>query len=293
MSPAKPPGYLPAFCLHFILPNVLLVVLAMVTGALGAEFGVQYLVWHDDPARQFWVGFSLAFVCLQALYIGFLLWGKKAGRPERFALFPSLADRVTSRLFVSFCVWVVGQLAVLTLVVAGLVLLVQFIDLQAQGPAEPRPAVGDDPNDLRPPAPSYGPWLPLGAAAATVAVFLGGWLAKQFIRLVSSPDAHGATRKLMNWLIDAAEQHPGPGRGGLLLTLWSARTHGPGLGRLWVALFNQTLCLSVGVVFAAVWDLSRLSVAIGVAAGLLLALVAFRARWLYDGRVFRAFLFVL
>src|SRR5262249_60988824 len=121
------------------------------------------------------------------------------------------AARFPSGCSAGFGVGAVGHLAARPRVGAGLVLPGQFIALQAQGPAEPRPAVGDDPNDLRPPAPSYGPWLPLGAAAATVAVFLGGWLAKQFIRLPSSPDAHGATRKLMNWLIDAAARHPGPG----------------------------------------------------------------------------------
>src|SRR5262249_39631968 len=55
----------------------------------------------------------------------------------------------------------------------------------------------------------------------------------------------------------------------------------------------QTLCLSVGVVFAAVWDLSRLSVAIGVAAGLLFGLVAFPGPGLYDGGGVPGFLFVL
>jgi len=83
MSAPKPPGYLPSFCVHFLLPNALLGVLALSVGALGSEYGVQYLVWHDDPVKQFWVGFALALVALQALYIGLLLWGKKAGSPDR------------------------------------------------------------------------------------------------------------------------------------------------------------------------------------------------------------------
>src|SRR5262245_39849083 len=91
-----PPGYLPAFCLHFLLPNTLLIVLALSAGAIGAEYGVTHLVWHDEPVKQFWVGFALALVSLQALYIGFLLWGKKAGRPDRLILCPQLVERVNS-----------------------------------------------------------------------------------------------------------------------------------------------------------------------------------------------------
>ena len=51
--------------------------------------------------------------------------------------------------------------------------------------------------------------------------------------------------------------------------------------------------MAVGVVFAAAWELSNLSIAIGVGGSMLLALVAVRARWMNDGRVFRAFIFVL
>ncbi|HKB01105.1 MAG TPA: patatin-like phospholipase family protein [Gemmataceae bacterium] len=294
MSPAKPPGYLPAFCLHFLLPNTLLAILALVAGGLGAEYGVTYLVWHDEPVKQFWVGFALALVSLEALYIGFLLWGKKAGRPDRVDKLPRLAERINSGLFAHYCLWVVGQLAVLVVVVAGLVLVVQKVDQYAQGTPEPLAPDTFDSGDVAPPRPSYGPWLPLGMAAAAVVLFAGGWVAKQAIRLVSAPTADGPTRKLMTWLVDAADDHPhGPTRGGLLLALWSARTHGSRLRRLWVAAFNQTLCLSVGVVFAAVWELSHLSVAVGVAGAMLFALVAVRARWLSDGRAFRAFLLVL
>ena len=126
MSRPKPPGYLPAFCLSVLLPNVLLARPgALTVGGLGAEFGLTYLVWHDDPGKQFWVGFAFALVSLQALYIGFLLWGKKAGRPDQFARFPELADRVTPRLFLDYCLWVVGQLVLLVVVIGALVLLVQ------------------------------------------------------------------------------------------------------------------------------------------------------------------------
>lgn len=291
---AQPPGYLPSFCISFLLPNTLLGVLALCTGALGAEFGVTYLVWHDEPVKQFWVGFALALVSLQALYIGFLLWGKKAGRPDQLARFPQVADRVNSGLFGKYCAWVVGQLCVLVIVLAALVLLIQFVDNGSLGPLAAKEAGADDTNNIPPPRPNYGPWLPLGAVTAAVAVFFGGWLVKYVIHSLVTPSDPGAPRRLMAWLIDSSEElPPAPKSVGLLLALWSARTHGSPIRRLWVAVFNQTLCLSVGVVFAAVWDLSRLSIAIGVSAAMLFALVAVRAKWLNNSRVFRAFLLLL
>src|SRR6478609_5227662 len=140
MSRATPPGYLPAFCLSVILPNVLLVVLGLTAGGLGADLGLTYLVWHDDPAKQFWVGFALALVSLEALYIGFLLWGKKAGCPERLALHPEIAESVNAGLFGKYCAWVVGQLIVLVVVVAAIVLVIQKVDALAQGAEEARVA---------------------------------------------------------------------------------------------------------------------------------------------------------
>ena len=53
---ASIPGFLSTFCLHFVLPNCLLLIASLVSGALGAEFGITYLIWHENPAKQFWVG---------------------------------------------------------------------------------------------------------------------------------------------------------------------------------------------------------------------------------------------
>jgi predicted acylesterase/phospholipase RssA len=293
MSRAKPPGYLPAFCLSVLLPNALLVVLGLTVGGLGAEYGLTYLVWHDDPGKQFWVGFAFALVSLEALYIGFLLWAKKAGRPDQFARFPELADRVTSRLFLDYCLWVVGQLVLLVVVIGALVLLVQKIDAYTHGTTGPAVADTDDSHNVPPPRPNYGPWLPLGATAAALAVFVGGWLARHAIRFLSPPGPATAPRKLMTWLIDPADEQPAPPRGGLLLALWAARNNGSAYRRVCMAVFNQTVCLAIGVVFTAVWEQSHLSVAVGVGAALVVGLVAVRARWLHDGRVFRAFLLLV
>lgn len=294
VKPAHPPGYLPVFCLSFLLPNTLLAVLALCSGVLGAEYGVTYLVWHDDPIKQFWVGFAFALISLQALYIGFLLWGKKAGRPDQLVRFPRLAERIDSHLFAKYCLWVVGLLCVLVLVLAALVLIVQFIDTSSFGPLAAKPPTTDDPSNIPPPRPNYGPWLPLGGLSAALTLFVGGWLARYIIHSMTTPSDPGAPRRLMAWLIDSTEHiPPTPTNASLIVALWSARTHGSRFRRVWVAIFNQTLCLSVGVVFAAVWDVSRLSIAIGVSAAMLLGLVAVRAHWLNDSRVFRIFLLLL
>jgi predicted acylesterase/phospholipase RssA len=294
VKPAQPPGYLPAFCLSFLLPNALLGVLALCTGALGAEYGVTYLVWHDEPIKQFCVGFALALVSLEALYIGFLLWGKKAGRPDQLVRFPHLVERVDSCLFGKYCAWIVGQLCVLVAVLGVLVILIQFIDTSSLGPLATKGPSADDPSNIPPPRPNYGPLLPLGGLTAALAVFLGGWLAKNAIQMLMTPSEPHAPRRLMAWLIDSTEDlPPAPKTVGLFLALWSARTHGSRLRRMCIAVFNQTLCLSIGILFAAVWDVSRLSIAIAISAAMLFGLVAVRARWLNDARVFKVFLLVL
>ncbi len=288
-KPAKPPGYLPTFCLHFVLPNVLLGVAALVTGGLGAEYGLTYLIWHDDPAKQFWVGFGLGLVVLQALYVGFLLWAKKAGRPEKVVLDPALVEAVNSRSFLRYSAWVVGQLGVVLAIVATLVLLVQFIDGQDL-PGQTSQV--EEADNVPPPRPNYTLALPLGALAAGLVVFLGGWATRVAIGAFAL--SHGSNRRMMNWLNASAERHPhAPTRGGLIVALWSAGIGRSGISRMWIALFSQSLCLAVGVVFAAAWELSNLPVAIGVGATLFVALVTVRARWLNDGRVFRILIFLL
>src|SRR5947208_112171 len=51
MSRAKPPGYLPAFCLTVLLPNALPVVLGLPVGGLAAAYGLTYPVSHYGPWR--------------------------------------------------------------------------------------------------------------------------------------------------------------------------------------------------------------------------------------------------
>lgn len=290
-KPVAMPGFMPTFCVHFILPNVLLAVAGLVTGALGGEYGVPYLVWHDEPAKQYWSGFALSLVVLQTLYVGFMLWGKKVGRPERLAYYPQVLEIVSNRLFGRYAAWIVGQLLVCFAVVTVLILVVQFIDSNAQGL---RANAADVQEGVPPPRPHYSVWLALGGLTGTIVVFLGGIPVRLLIHSFSSPGSSGTTRKMMNWLIASAEEEKkDPPCGGLLLTLWTARTSGSLAQRLWMAAFNQMLCVSVGVVFAAVWELSHWAVAAGVSGFMLVVLMLVRARWLHDVRVFRFFIFAL
>ena len=167
----------------------------------------------------------MALVVLQALYIGFMLWAKKAGRPDRLVRYPEVVERVGPRLFASYCGWVVGQFAVLIVVVGALVLLVQFID--GQGPPTPTPAGAEERDNIPPPRPNYAVALPLGGLAACLTVFIGGGVAKHAIRWFYTPTP-GANRRMMKWLIDAAENDPRPpATGGLVEALWSAARRVP------------------------------------------------------------------
>ncbi len=295
--PPSVPGYLPTFCLHFVLPNCLLLLAAMVSGSLGAEYGITYLIWHENPAKQFWVGYAIGLVVVQCLYVGFLMWAKKTARPEKVQVFPQLLDRFSNRLFVNYCLWVAGQLFLIMAVVAGLILFVQTVDQQGQGP----PAVldmtpaEDSVNAIPPPRPSYGVWLPLGGLAAFATIFVGGGLFKKLVVASGAAgDAQGVMRRMLTRMISSAENHaPSAHCGSMLLTLWDIRGQNSLPRKVGMILFNQTLLMAVGVVFAAVWELSSLGVAVGVAAGLVLFLLLFRARWLNDHRVFRAWLFGL
>ena len=73
------------------------------------------------------------------------------------------------------------------MVVVVVVLTIQFLGGDAQDTGGTRPTDTDDANDIRPPRPNYAVWLPLGGLAAAAVLFLGGFLAKGFIRLLMSP----------------------------------------------------------------------------------------------------------
>src|SRR5262245_16173590 len=82
--------YVFCFLGHFLrylpLSLGLLFLLALLTSLVGEEYGVDKLIWHDDPLRQAANGFALAILALEILFIGYLLWrqdhrlGRAVGR---------------------------------------------------------------------------------------------------------------------------------------------------------------------------------------------------------------------
>ena len=72
--------FLTSFCAHPPLPLVPLLLLGLAAGAVGADYGVNHLFWHDDPLKQAVAGFCLVLVAAQCLLIGYLL-DRKLRRP--------------------------------------------------------------------------------------------------------------------------------------------------------------------------------------------------------------------
>jgi hypothetical protein len=290
----KLPSFLAVFCLHFILPNVLILIAALVTGAVGGEYGLPYLIWHDDPVKQFWVGFGLGVVGFEVLFVGFLLWAKKVARLDRIEKYPQILEMVGPKLFLSYCGWVLGQMLLVLGVLSLAILLVQFLDRNSRGDSDtPIVEAIADPNFL-PPHPNYDIWLALGGIAAIIVVLCGGVVMRRWVLTRIEPGADNASRKILDWIIEAANAPEGkPPEGGLLMALWIARTQGSRLQRVFMALFNQMLCLSVGIVFAAAWELSNVGIAILVGGSMFLSLALVPARWMFDRRVFRVFILSL
>src|SRR5438128_790394 len=78
--------FLTGFCRHLPLPLVLLLLVALLSGQVGTGFGVPYALKYEEEGalgwlKQFWVGFALAAVVLECLFIGFLL--RIRGRSDR------------------------------------------------------------------------------------------------------------------------------------------------------------------------------------------------------------------
>lgn len=299
IAPSAVPGFLPTFCLHFVLPNCLLLIASLVTGAFGSEFGLTYLIWHENPSKQFWVGYALGLVVVQCLYIGFMMWAKKTARPEKILANPRLLELFSPKLFVRYTAWVMGQLILLLILLGGVILLIQTLDRWDEGPISISKVIDTTPaetslNSIAPPRPNYSPWLILGGLSAATTIFLGGWLMKSLIIRGSEGEFQGFTRRMLSRVIDAAESQPQtPNHGSMLLSLWDIRQQNTPVRKLGMVLFNQTLLVFVGVVFAAVWQLSNLGIAVAVLATLVLFLLLFRARWLNDHRVFRIWLLCL
>ncbi len=65
--------FLTGYCTHLLLPALLLLLFGLFTGQVGVDYGVRYLVAHQDPGKQFVVGCALAALALNVLFTGYLL----------------------------------------------------------------------------------------------------------------------------------------------------------------------------------------------------------------------------
>ncbi|MEZ6140763.1 MAG: hypothetical protein R3B84_09350 [Zavarzinella sp.] len=291
------PGYMPTFCLHFVLPTVLLFVVALVTGNFGGEYGIPYLVWHDDVTKQFWVGFGLAILVWQCLLVGFLLWAKKAGRPERFRQNPALVDWISPKRFASYSGWILGQFLAIGIIVGLLVLLVQVIDAVSHGD-QPNLAVApiEDANSVLPPPLNYTWWLPLGALMATAFIFLGGFITKLIVLWRAHSNHQTFLDRAIQWVRNAATYPttaPRELKGSLINALWQAGSQEELRGKIWAGILGHMVFLGLGVVFIAIWELTNLSFSASLVAGIVGVSLLTRARWLSHPRVFQIFLFLL
>src|SRR5687767_14422756 len=67
-------NFLTHFALYLPLPLTILVCVALLTNLLGEGYGVDKLVWHDEPDKQFFVGMSIALLAAEVFFVGYLLW---------------------------------------------------------------------------------------------------------------------------------------------------------------------------------------------------------------------------
>jgi hypothetical protein len=67
-------SFLIHFLTYFPLPAALAFVLLATFNLIGADYGVDKVVWHDEPWKQFFVGYAIGLVITQTLLAGYALW---------------------------------------------------------------------------------------------------------------------------------------------------------------------------------------------------------------------------
>src|SRR5262245_40443534 len=72
--------FLGRFCYYLPLPLTLLAILGLLLGMVGEGYGVRYLVGHENEKKQLLSGFALTLVCIECLYLGYLLDTEKRRR---------------------------------------------------------------------------------------------------------------------------------------------------------------------------------------------------------------------
>jgi hypothetical protein len=193
--------FLTQFCRHPPLPLTLLLFVALLSGRLGAGFGIPHVIRYEEESswwswKQFWVGFGLAVVILECLFVGFLL--QTTDRDGAAARPPG--GRAPAELVLPFRRYATGILACFLGTLAALAVACVLIWVTARYNVRDRwgetaAALGKLYRDS-----AVGWPLVAGAGAAVVAVALVGPL---FRALASgwhkTAWGQGLDRRLLDW----------------------------------------------------------------------------------------------
>jgi predicted acylesterase/phospholipase RssA len=192
--------FLTQFCRHPPLPLLLLLVVALLSGQLGAGFGIPHVIKYEEESswwswKQFFVGFGLAIVTLECLFIGFLL--QTADQDHTTA---NRGGEAPGDLVLSFWRYATGILACVvgTLLVLGVACVVIWVTARYNIPDAWRETVDAFKKLYRESAVGWP--LTAGAGAAVVMVSLVGpcfgWLAARWYKTAWG---QGLDRRLLGW----------------------------------------------------------------------------------------------
>jgi hypothetical protein len=212
--------FLTQFCRHPPLPLMLLLLLALLSGRLGTGFGIPHVIKYEEESpwwswKQFCVGFGLAVVTLECLFVGFLLQTADLNRGDAK---PGKGD--AEDLVLPFWRYATGILACFlgTLLVLGVVGVVIWVAARYNVPDPWRQTV-ETLQDLYRGA-AVGWPLTAGAVVAVGAVSLTGPL---FRRLAAwwheTTWGQSVHEQLLGWREQAEEDQAPLPRGFVLLLL--------------------------------------------------------------------------
>jgi hypothetical protein len=71
--------FLLGFCQYLLLPGVVVLALLLLTGRLGRGYGVNRLIRHESPGKQFVVGIAFGILLIKTLFVGYLLETRRIG----------------------------------------------------------------------------------------------------------------------------------------------------------------------------------------------------------------------
>jgi hypothetical protein len=74
-------NFISHFLIYLPLPLMLLLLMGLLTDN-SSSFGIDKLVWHDDPWKQGFVGCGCAFLVAGTLFVGYLLWQRDRDRDK-------------------------------------------------------------------------------------------------------------------------------------------------------------------------------------------------------------------